>query len=404
MKRVIISSNISHYYHSALALKKKGILQKYITGFYLKQDSILIKLLPEKILNKVSDRIDHSLGSLYIKSFVSLDLIYKILLRNNVGNRKKIILLYNKIFDFFASKQIQECDVFHFVSSIGYKSALKAKKLGAKIVVDERAEHPVFLEEILREELNNRFNYVKYKDAYRVFWKESVLKEYVLADYFIVASNFVKRTFIEQGVDSKKIFVVPYGCDLSRFYPVPKKDNKFRILYVGQITPRKGVHYLLEAFKKMDNKESELVLIGKIDDVMKDLVNEYLMENKNIKHYSYVPNNQLRDYYTNSSVFVLPSLSDAFGLVVLEAMACGLPVIVTENVGAADIIEDGIDGFIIPIRNSDAIMEKLQILYKDQSLLKNMGEKAIIKSRKYNWDSYEESLIKVYNHIFSVKE
>ena len=94
-------------------------------------------------------------------------------------------------------------------------------------------------------------------------------------------------------------------------------------------------------------------------------------------------------------VFVFPSLFEGFGLVILEAMAQGLPVITTSHTVGPDIIEDGVDGFIVPIRSSEAIAEKLELLAADRPRLEAMREAAIATARRFTWENYRRRLAEV---------
>lgn len=393
---VILSSNIHHYNYTARAIESEGALKKYITGAQFARAPFFLRFLPHTHQSMVHQRIDHNLASSRLSSMWMLEFMYKALLKIKGLNREKIIHYHNEVFDRLASLQLSSCQYFHFVSSVGYYSALKAKKQGAKIILDERAEHPLYLAKLLQEELAlldlERQNHTPaLKEVTR-----KLLKEYEIADYMIVASEYAKKTFVDQGMNPDKVYVVPYGCDSGTFYPQKKKDDTFRIISVGQITPRKGTAYLINAFLKLPIQGTELVLIGRVDPIM-----ESFMQNlpPNIKYYPYVPNNKLNDYYTNSSVFVLPSLSDSFGLVVLEAMSAGLPVIVTDHVGAADAVETGADGYIIPVRDSEAIYDKLHLLYKNPRLQQEMSSQAITKAKQYSWDNYMNKLIHSYRDI-----
>ena len=93
----------------------------------------------------------------------------------------------------------------------------------------------------------------------------------------------------------------------------------------------------------------------------------------------------------DSDVLVLPSLGEGFGLVVTEALACGLPVIVTPNVGASDLVHDGQEGFVVPVRSADLIAERLQTLCLDRKLLAAMSRHAQASAEKHSWESYRAS-------------
>src|SRR5207253_879376 len=124
----------------------------------------------------------------------------------------------------------------------------------------------------------------------------------------------------------------------------------FRILYTGMISQRKGINILLEAFKALNLKNAELILIGPNFDG-----NELLKKYEGYyTHYSFLPHEELVSEYQKADIFVLPSYLDSWAMVVLEAMACGTPVIVSENTGSKDAVQKG-GGFVIPIDNVEAL-------------------------------------------------
>jgi glycosyltransferase involved in cell wall biosynthesis len=113
-----------------------------------------------------------------------------------------------------------------------------------------------------------------------------------------------------------------------------------------------------------------------------------------------VPQKELYKYYSNSSVFVLPSIEDGFGMVINQAMSCGLPVILTENTGGYDIVRDGIDGFIIPIRDVEKLKEKILYLYENPEICKQMGQNAKERAKSgFSWEDYGNKIYENYQKI-----
>jgi len=143
---------------------------------------------------------------------------------------------------------------------------------------------------------------------------------------------------------------------------------------------------------------AELVLIGSIDPAITHLLVPY---RDLFRHLPSVPKTELYKYYCNSSVLVLPSFADAFPLVVAEAMACGLPVIISQNTGTTDVVSDGAEGFIVPIGAPAAIAECLNRLHADSQLRAEMGRAAQQRARKMTWESYGERARKIYATIAS---
>ena len=158
----------------------------------------------------------------------------------------------------------------------------------------------------------------------------------------------------------------------------------------------------MQAFGELNLPDAELLLVGHIEDLYREHILKAVTGNKLIRAIGSIPHGELQQYYSSASVFVLPSLTDLFGMVSLEAMACGVPVIVTENTGSNDAVCDGENGFIIPIRDSEAIKQKLLWLYYHPEERSEMGKSAYMRSCDYTWDAYGQRIIAVYNKITSM--
>jgi glycosyltransferase involved in cell wall biosynthesis len=231
-------------------------------------------------------------------------------------------------------------------------------------------------------------------------WKiERKKQEIQLADHIFVASSFTKKSLLEVGVQKEKISVIPYGAPIEYFQPQTKTDKIFRALFVGRITPGKGVQYLLKAWQELQLYESELLLVG-INQFPKNWLSQY---QDVFRHIPSIPHALLNQYYSAASVFVFPSLLEGFGLVLLEAMACGIPVITTSNTAGPDILTDGVEGFIIPIRDVEALKEKLEWCYSHPQELAEMGRAARRKAEKLTWSLYRQQLASKVKEILEQK-
>lgn len=228
-------------------------------------------------------------------------------------------------------------------------------------------------------------------------WKiERKQKEIQLADHIFVASSITRHSLVAEGIDTNKITVVPYGAPVDYFRPGSKADNIFRALFVGHLGGRKGVHYLLSAWKDLKLPNSELMLVGP-NLLPAQWLSQY---ESHFTHIPPVPHSTLNRYFTHASVFVFPSLVEGFGLVLLEAMACGIPVITTPNTAGPDIITDGVEGFIVPIRDVDALKQKLEWCYTHPDELLQMGIAARLRAEQLTWKRYREQLSsQVYNFL-----
>jgi len=288
---------------------------------------------------------------------------------------------------------VDGCDVFHFVSSIGLYSARKAKRLGARVICDVRQEHPNFQNRLLRDESRSLGIRVAVSGT---LYERKVIEEFDIADYLVVPSSYARDTFTAEGYPKERIFVNPYGADPTQFHSDGKQDEIFRVLFVGQITARKGVHYLLRAMSELRLPNSELLLVGTVDPLFAPVLSCF---EGTFRHVGDVPKIELMRYYNRSSVLVLPSIADAYALVVLEALACGLPVIVTTNTGAKEMVRDGEDGFVVPIRDVGALKQKILLLYEDPDAQHKMAEAAAQRASQLTWEGYARRALQMYERL-----
>ncbi len=286
-----------------------------------------------------------------------------------------------------------DSDVFIGLSSFCLQAIERAKGYGQVTIVDHGSLHQRTERRLMEEE--GRLHGLSLDSSLAPEWiieKEDL--EFHAADRVMVLSDAASRSLVEEGIGAGKIFVNPCGVDLSRFTPPEKKaDDVFRIIYCGNISPRKGVHYLLQAFSELNLDHAEMCLIGSAPTPsFSRLLARH--QSGNVRFLGTFPHNELRQVYARGSVFVLPSLADGFGMVVPQAMACGLPVIVTENVGAADIVADGVDGYVVPIRDVAALKDKIRYLYENPAARQRMSDAAITKAgRHLSWDAYGDRLV-----------
>jgi glycosyltransferase involved in cell wall biosynthesis len=287
-----------------------------------------------------------------------------------------------------------DSDVFIGLSSFCLEAIDKAKELGIMTIVDHGSFHQRTERRLLKEEAEKFSLFMP--DQIAADWiiqKED--KEFQLADFVMVLSEAAKRSLANEGIRQEKIFVNSCGVDVETFSPGKKIDSVFRIIFCGASSPRKGIWYLLKAFAELNLPRSELWIIGSPPSIeFRKILSPFLQSN--VMFMGSVPQLRLRDLYCQSSLFILPSIADGFGMVVTQAMACGLPVIVSANVGAADIVTHGVDGFILPIRDVDAIKEAILELYDNPERLFVMAAAAVQKTKGgLSWDFYGDRLVEM---------
>jgi len=293
------------------------------------------------------------------------------------------------------SVDLQWTDVFHAQEGTGPRAGRLAKENGKVWICDRGSTHICAQKKALIEEHTlwrvppPRFS------ADRL---ERCVAEYHEAHAITVPSRFVKRSFLENGIADEKVFVCPYGVDLSEFRPGVKMDAKFRVIYVGQITVRKGIGYLLQAVEPLVKKgQVELWLVGEIDPEVQPILDRY----KSVFEYKGVcPRNELWRLYSQASVLVLASVEEGLALVQAQAMACGVPVIATTNTGAEDLFTDGVEGFIVPIRSPGAIRERLEWMIENGELRDEMAAAALRRVKSLGgWNHYGECVESAYREL-----
>jgi glycosyltransferase involved in cell wall biosynthesis len=223
--------------------------------------------------------------------------------------------------------------------------------------------------------------------------KEEELK---LAECVVVASSFSRET-LKHSDFAGAIRVIPYGSPEVISDDITTPPGKLRVLFAGSLGQRKGLSYLLRALDSLGDKV-ELTLLGR-----KTADNCAPLEAAIRKHrwIPTLPHGDLLREMQRHDVLVLPSLFEGFGLVILEAMAQGLVVIATPNTAAPDILDDGVDGFVVPIRSSEAIAEKLQQLAGDHVRLREMKIAARQKAQLHRWAHYRTALAQLARDVVS---
>jgi len=302
----------------------------------------------------------------------------------------------DNLFDALSRKYIPTCDIYHVWGNYGLISMPFARQRGARVVIERGSTHPWFQDAILREEYE-RFGIVAERAHPQII--EKGLQEIEQADRVIIPSEFVRRTFVEQGVPEAKLAVIPYGFNAAHFHKEEKRDDVFRVLFVGNISVQKGVHYLLEAWERLALPKAELVFIGTVESELQPLLERHASR---IVLRGHVKHEDLYREYSQASVFVLPSLQEGSALVTYEAMACGLPLVVTENTGS--IARHGEHGLVLPIRSADAIADALLRFYENEEERVAMGERARAYVQDFTWTRYADAVVDVYREVLAAEE
>jgi glycosyltransferase involved in cell wall biosynthesis len=221
-----------------------------------------------------------------------------------------------------------------------------------------------------------------------------MLAEYDLADRILVPSRKSAESFISAGVPEERLHYVSRGVDPERYSPGHQTDDIFRLIFVGALIQRKGVHHLLEAWKKLNLPRAELVLVGTLHQDVKAAFTAHATAS--VKHISFT--SQVQDELRRSSVFVFPSECEGFAKATLEAAACGLPLITTEESG--DALVDGVNGFLIPANDPDSLAAAIKTAHQKRDDLPAMGMKGRERVlRCLTWDHYRKRILHAYADV-----
>lgn len=385
--------------HAALALFRAGLLEEFWTCLNLRPPALVERLLPARFANKLRRRSLPDELSAAIRTRPFHEIVRHLaprvglpgLVRHEHGPFS-IDGVYRSL-DRAVARRVRDGK---FKAVYGYEdgarcSFVEAKKRGVRTLYDLpighwRAARTLLLEEAQREPewastlTGNRDSPAKTerKDA-----------ELALADVVFVASTFTRKTLGEASDFKGVVMVVPYGSP-TILPDVPPREpaKKLRVLFVGSLGQRKGLSYLFAACRRVRSAVTLTVIGRKPDEPCAALEREL----GDARWVSTCTHSGILAEMAAHDVFVFPSLFEGFGLVLLEALAMGLPVITTAHTAGPDLIREGVQGFIVPIRDSAAIAEKLEWLHRDPARLAEMSRQATLRAREYSWDNYERTL------------
>lgn len=213
------------------------------------------------------------------------------------------------------------------------------------------------------------------------------LEVWSLSDVVLAPSSYVLESMIKLGCAPDRIAVVPYGLS-DDWFETPVAPKPGRVLFVGSVRLLKGSHYLAEAARILKRRgvPAEFRVVGPC--------RPYVFESPLFagpRYIGQVPRALVRHEFADGDVFAFPTLSEGFGLAHLEALACGMPVVTTPSCGSA--VRDGVDGFVVPVRDALAVADRVEQIVRDRALRDRMSCEARERAREYSWSRYSRSLL-----------
>jgi glycosyltransferase involved in cell wall biosynthesis len=300
-----------------------------------------------------------------------------------------------KYLDWVVSRQLKtrRYDLFHSWSGDCLQSLRTAKRLGIPSLV----EIPTWHRDQGKVQRQAAASPKKKK------WRENLLldrerflEEYRLADQIIVLSTMAAETFRVQGFPEEKLFYLPRGVDVDRFRPGPR-PSVFRVVFSGALIERKGIHTLLEAWHRLELKDAELWLVGSVHGEAQAHLKRFWRDNIRLVGFAKNP----EEYLRQGAIHVFPSSLEGSAKVIYEAAACGLPQVTTRESG--DVVNDGVEGIIIPPGNVDACAEAIRHLYEHPDLVARMSEAARRRVvENFTWDHFRARLLGAYSRAMQI--
>ena len=288
-------------------------------------------------------------------------------------------------FDRWTAGVLSPCDAFIAISGAGLLTGRKVQAEGGKFICDRGSTHQRFQEDIVAEEYRRWKAPMPLRKPHIVVREEKI---YEAADAITVPSTVAKRSFVQMGIAPEKVHVIPYGVRLDQFTrtEAPPRDS-FEVLFAGQVSLRKGIPYLLQAFARLQHPKKRLTIVGDLQHDMREVLPALPLED--VIFTGSVPQSELAKRMSRSHLLALPSIEEGLALVQGQAMACGCPVLASTATGAEDLFTDGEQGFIVADRDVDALTARMQQIADDPALQERLSEAALLRVKHLGgWDQY----------------
>lgn len=372
------------YYSMAGALQTENEVVG-LFGYYKKND-ILDRLILKTRFHDLAegyhyDKIDWN---------VKVNIGIKVLFLLYKSAPKFFESLYMVIFQWWCILNLRDVDCIHVLQDYCNIVIRYAKKHHIKIVYEQILAYDVnqFIDNSSDLEHNKKL----------LMQKENL----VMADYVLMASCFVKKSILNRITNAgleQKIKIIPYGASVDDFkYRLRKYkgENELSLLIVANISKRKGIDYLIKAMESLQEEKIHLNMIGVPDTGGEDLLRQ-IKQVSNITYYGKVPHSEIHKYFDQNDVFILPSLAEGSSLSVYEAIAAGMPCIVTENVGS--VIENKKDGLIIEAKSQSAISNAILYFLEEPDEVERMSDNTKKTIKDFSWNKFEEEIGDFYREV-----
>jgi glycosyltransferase involved in cell wall biosynthesis len=402
-KFVAVHSGARDGYQLARALSEAGMLEVLITDLFFPADRkwarAIARLIPKRLRSMLLQRSDAHLSSAEVRqcAFAGLlTLLFDKLPKTPLSVRRRVTRYADATLGRTAGRFAAERSAgLLSYSYYGYDAFTHYQR---PAILFQMHPHPVSIRRILTEELEANPDCAQ---SLQQEWELSLpekdfqhlVRETTMASHYLVASSFTRETLVENGVARSSISVIPYGVDTARFTPDARRrsgpSSKLELLFVGRINQRKGIKYLLEALRLLGRSDVRLTVCGRVVDGL-ELFRSFAGQ---VEVRPSVSPAELVAAYQSADMFVFPSVAEGFGLVLLEALACGLPILSTTRTATPDLIQDGVQGFIVEPRRPDLIAGRIDWALDHRKEVAEMGHSARVCAERFSWQRFRAGVV-----------
>jgi alpha-maltose-1-phosphate synthase len=397
MKALVVHPGTQHSFQLVRQLQRHGSLSRFWTGFGYIPDSKLgrfVECLPTRFQRRLSNRRLDGVPNENLRTRPLTELRAQLRLR--AGHDSQTVMLErNAAFQRdIPSEDIASSDVVIGYDTASWRLAERALEMGRRfILVQTTAGYPPSVNRLF---LDLRRQFPEWADDFPTRLRQLSVgeeSEQQRAHRIVVASSFPREKLIENGIPGEKIVINPLGVNLGEFLPMPRPDSSrpLRFLFLGSLIAAKGVPLLLQAWRSLANRSAELWLAGTVSKRHARLIPSL----PGLRVVGKVPHRELAGLLRKCDVLVLPSYFEGFGLVLLEALAAGLAVIATEATAARDLMTNGVEGYIVPTGDAQALQDAMQRFLASPGDLATMSLAARRCAERYSWDAYGDRWIEI---------
>lgn len=395
-KAVVVHAGARDAYQLALALQENGLLDRLFTDLFWPAEASGLNRLASRMPGFHRQALQRSAAGIPYPA-VQLSVLRGLLCLAAERVRRlppELRRLAHRTSDAALGKAAGQWAREHGAGLVSYSyyGYDAMRPYGRPAMLFQVHPHPVTVRRILQQELEA---FPECAESLEQEWElalpeedfEHLVTETRMASRFLAASSFTRNSLVENGAAFDSVSVIPYGVDLQRFRPAAQprvRSPKLQLLFVGRINQRKGVKYLLEALKMFRPEEVQLTICGRVVDSLSLFRDSGLA----IDIRPSVSSEELVRAYQSADLFIFPSVAEGFAQVLLESLACGLPILSTTHTAAPDLITEGHGGFIVEPRRPDLLAERITWCLEHRDALEAMRAEARATAERFTWERF----------------